>query len=386
MDIKYYKNLAAAYATIKEGTFIIPEEVPANERTAFHGAAAAAHKAGKTHFNFGGKKHPVTMKNDTAKAIADETQCPKCKGEGCDHCDGKGTHEAYKSCSSKSKKEGYEDFDKVLKKKKKTGEDDPESKAAGNEIEMNPKTENVRSADKKPEVYVAPDGKKHTRMVPVDKEVVKTKESTDMSIRQKLMAVLENRGEHYKSATQPETMDDTYKGAGAKKMKDDNKDTGEYLDLEKKSHDDASKAGRVTKPSAKNATDKDTKGDKNIINPVKDTTKAGKGDPSVKESFSRVVRSVANAYKSMYEEVDVDHHMDHHEKHTDLAKKHSDAAKDARDAGASDHAVHHMMAADLHRSAAKKHDMATSPAKAAAAKSLTRKAMAASQKADALDK
>ena len=311
MDIKYYKNLVAAYATIKEGTFVIPEEVPANERTAFHGAAAAAHKAGKTHFNFGGKKHPVTMKSDTAKAIADETECPKCEGKGCDHCDGKGTHEAYSLCSKKKKNENYDNDDNdndddkpeaskvVLKRKKKSGEDDPQSKS-DDTASMNPKNENIKSADKKPEVYVAPDGKKHTRMVPVDKEVIKTKESTDMSIRQKLMAVLENRGEHYKSATQPETMDDQYKGAGAKKMKDDNKDTGEYHDLEAKGHDDASKAGRATKAAGKNPTDKDTSGDKNIINPVKDTTKVGKGDPSMKESFSKTVRSIASAYQSMY--------------------------------------------------------------------------------------
>ena len=52
----------------------IPEEIPANERTAFHGAAAAAAKAGKKSFNFGGKSHPVTMKKDTAKAIADQKE------------------------------------------------------------------------------------------------------------------------------------------------------------------------------------------------------------------------------------------------------------------------------------------------------------------------
>lgn len=32
----------------------------------------------------------------------------------------------------------------------------------------------VKSADKKPEVYVAPDGKKHVRMVPVNKQIIKT--------------------------------------------------------------------------------------------------------------------------------------------------------------------------------------------------------------------
>jgi len=52
----------------------IPEDIPANERTAFHGAAAAAAKAGKKSFNFGGKTHPVTMKKDTATKIADQKE------------------------------------------------------------------------------------------------------------------------------------------------------------------------------------------------------------------------------------------------------------------------------------------------------------------------
>jgi len=40
------------------------------------------------------------------------------------------------------------------------------------------KQENVKSADKKPEVYTKPDGKRGVRMVPVDKEILK-KESVD---------------------------------------------------------------------------------------------------------------------------------------------------------------------------------------------------------------
>ena len=52
----------------------IPEDIPANERTAFHGAAAAAAKAGKKNFNFGGKTHPVTMKKDTANKIVDQKE------------------------------------------------------------------------------------------------------------------------------------------------------------------------------------------------------------------------------------------------------------------------------------------------------------------------
>ncbi len=59
---------------LNESKFLIPEEIPANERTAFHGAAAGAAKDGKTSFSFAGKKYPVTMKKDTAKAIADQKE------------------------------------------------------------------------------------------------------------------------------------------------------------------------------------------------------------------------------------------------------------------------------------------------------------------------
>ena len=63
-----------AAVTLPKAPFEIPEDIPANERTAFHGAAAGAHKAGKTHFTFQGKKYPVTMKKDTAQAIADDVK------------------------------------------------------------------------------------------------------------------------------------------------------------------------------------------------------------------------------------------------------------------------------------------------------------------------
>ena len=89
---------------------------------------------------------------------------------------------------------------KAIKKAiKKSGKDDPKGEN-GETATMNPKeggnkfsTENVRTADKVPQMYVAPDGKKHVRMVPADREIIKTKkESTDMSIREKLLSVLES--------------------------------------------------------------------------------------------------------------------------------------------------------------------------------------------------
>ena len=66
------KNWMEAKATNEATQYVIPEDIPQQERTAFHGAAAAAAKAGKSHFSFAGKKHPVTMKKDTANAIADD--------------------------------------------------------------------------------------------------------------------------------------------------------------------------------------------------------------------------------------------------------------------------------------------------------------------------
>ena len=100
MEIDYSKLASAYLQVLDESQIVIPEEIPANERNAFMGAAAAAHKAGKSHFNFGGQKHKVTMKKDTAKSINSEkipegvekVECPKCEGKGCAHCDMKGYH------------------------------------------------------------------------------------------------------------------------------------------------------------------------------------------------------------------------------------------------------------------------------------------------------
>ena len=63
-----------AAVTLPKAPFEIPEDVPVDERDMFMAKAAAAHKAGKTHFTMpGGKKHPVTMKKDTAQAVNSST-------------------------------------------------------------------------------------------------------------------------------------------------------------------------------------------------------------------------------------------------------------------------------------------------------------------------
>jgi len=229
-------------------SFVIPEEIPANERTAFHGAAAAAAKSGKKSFNFGGKTHPVTMKKDTATKIADQKE---------------GTDEAKRTVHSDKE-------DRLVTMKIK----DPKKKS-GETATMNPKLGNNK------------DGK-GTEM--------EQKES--LTIRDKLMMVLEgDRSKHYKGATPPEDMDNNLKGAGAKKMKADIQGNAADPDLEKKSHDDAAKAGRAG-PSGKKRPGDNPAGDKKAQTP-EDPTKKGQGSSEVKESRDQLA-GIKSAYARMY--------------------------------------------------------------------------------------
>lgn len=86
------------------------------------------------------------------------------------------------------------------------------------------------------------------------------------TFRERLMSIFENdKASHYKSATKPETMDDQLKGAGAKQMKTDltGGDT-KAADMEKQSHVDAAKAGRVG-PGKKSRNNDKKDGDSKII-------------------------------------------------------------------------------------------------------------------------
>ena len=230
--------------SVQESKFVIPEEIPANERTAFHGAAAAAAKAGKKSFSFGGKTHPVTMAKDTAHKIADDVQ-----KEG-----------MYKDMDTEKSEPAPRSDDKVKSDMKKRRKKEDKT-----EVEMNPKMAM---------------GKKDSSM--------EQKEST---IREKLLAVLEaSRAEKYKGATKPETMDDKLSGQGAKDMVNQPKKVD---DTEEKGHQDATKAGK-TGPTAKprSGGDATRSGDQKIVQggtPVKNLSKT------------------MEAYASMYEGITVDY-------------------------------------------------------------------------------
>ena len=165
------------------------------------------------------------------------------------------------------------------KKKKKKGKDD--------EVEMNPKLDNGK--DDKAEQKEALDKKDVKTVKGVIKGLKKavathssqvktlTKDIKDnvneekMSIRDKLIAVLEgDRAAHYKGATKPQEYEDMIAtGAGAKKMVDDHKPSG---NVDPKFDGNVAakataEAGKKTNQSKKRSNDND-KGDKKIVNPV----------------------------------------------------------------------------------------------------------------------
>lgn len=65
----------------------VPESILDDDVSHFMGAAAAAKKAGKPHFDFGGKKYKVTMKHDAAKKIGESAGCPECGADGECQCE-----------------------------------------------------------------------------------------------------------------------------------------------------------------------------------------------------------------------------------------------------------------------------------------------------------
>ena len=224
-------------------SFVIPEDIPFKERNAFMGAAAAAHKAGKSHFNFGGKKHPVTMKKDTAKAVNSSTT--------------EGTDEAKRTVHSD--KEDRLVTMKIKNPKKKPGET----------ATMNPKL----GTDK-------------------GKSEMEQKEST---IRDKLIAVLEgDRAAHYKGATEPEEMDSKM-SPGGKKMKADMEKGMAPNDTLKKAFDDVTKAGQAGPKGKLRSNDKQD-GDKKMMTPDDITKKAG-----MKEETRDQLAGIKAAYASMNE-------------------------------------------------------------------------------------
>ena len=154
----------------------IPEDIPAHERTAFHGAAAAAAKHGKKNFNFGGKTHPVTMKKDLANKIADQKEALD--------------------------KKDVKTVKGVIKGLKKA--------VATHSGQVKTLTKDIKddvAAVKQNE----PLQKKLDKLYGPKKD---TKKESTMTFREKLISIIEgDRAAHYKGATKPEEYDEKQKSS-----------------------------------------------------------------------------------------------------------------------------------------------------------------------------
>jgi hypothetical protein len=166
MNKNPFNEYRATHQQVQESKFLIPEEIPAQERTAFHGAAAAAAKSGKSHFSFAGKKHPVTMKKDTANAIADQK-------------------EGYYNDLEVKRQDKEMGAKPVPAKKKKA------AKGGGKEgdVTMNPKMDSDKKTEQK-----------------------------ESRIRSALKSVIERKENHSPNQDKAEKMGDNIKGQGAKDM------------------------------------------------------------------------------------------------------------------------------------------------------------------------
>ena len=286
----------------------IPEDIPANERTAFHGAAAAAAKAGKKNFNFGGKTHPVTMKKDLANKIVDQKESVESVNEAEYHPIKSFYHtdmaKAHASHAKRHKSEGdsgkhnddnedmhYRAID-IHKQAHAAHMRARDAAGMGDEKKYKKAAKDAHSLSQTAIGTTKDAGKfktgtpkhKFPKLTLHTKLTKLTKSESTMTFREKLISVLEgDRKAHYKGATEPETMDDKLKGKGAKDMAKPAKDaisakpTIDEPEIVKK--DMAKMTANVKKsPMRKND---NAKGDSTIIapgTPMKDPAKMQKED------------------------------------------------------------------------------------------------------------
>ena len=330
---EWIKKLAERYSevNINESKILIPEEIPTAERNAYMGAAAAAHKAGKSHFTFNGKKHPVTMKKDTATAIADQKESKKPMGEEEEVVmNPKKDKKEKKDANAEAEMAAEGVMDKVRDVRRKVfGKSDAEKRAEAERSAMSGFHKAMgKAADHAPSAMGAAIKKKKNESVEQVDEISKDKvgryikkamvstsdagmdtASQDKDIRKRgintfvkrrmgasdavrkltgkarvpatestiptiYSRILEERAKHYKSATKPEDWNEKEKNnKGAMDMKKDMAvdDSGKISNYDDLGHDDAAKAGRATN-AAKTRPGDNAAGDKKIVNPVKGAT------------------------------------------------------------------------------------------------------------------
>jgi len=310
-----FSEYGATQQTVQENKFVIPEEIPANERTAFHGAAAAAAKAGKSHFNFGGKKHPVTMAKDTAHKIADQKEDTKLD-ELSPSTQKSYSKKAKKQAVGLSQKGDKKDLKKFGNRIKGISQADDKMKEGyykDLEIKKQDKEMGAKPVPAKKKKEAKNGGKEGDVEMNPKMDTGGKSEQKESKIRSALKSVLEaSRDDHYKGATKPEMMKDKIKGKGAEDMMkaaDDAATTGPEAHLNEPEIDKKNFEKMTSNvPSKKMRKNDNPKGDTKIVpggTQFKDPAamKAeGKGDvtPFKVESYDKM-SSLKAAYASMYE-------------------------------------------------------------------------------------
>lgn len=173
----------------------------------------------------------------------EKVECPKCKGEGCDHCDGKGYHQ--------------EAMDPVNKKALKKDFDDRDDKDIDNDGDVDGSDEYLHKRRKAVGKAMKKDKKGGTA------EISKIGESFE-----ELWTALEEAANPKKGATAPEGLTDKESPKSKEFISKHKVD----VEDEEKTHQTATDAGRATKPAPARPGDNKA-GDKNIVNPVKDAVK-----------------------------------------------------------------------------------------------------------------
>ena len=306
-----YHDMAKKESVKNEGfKYHIPEDIPANERTAFHGAAADAAKKGKKSFNFGGKTHPVTMKKDLANKIADQKEAVKYPHMMYDPKTGKEVTAKTPMDHAKFSKMGYTH--------EKPKMDEISKKTAANYIGKASRDVYFKGRDQATKDAISqlggpntdykksPERKAAMRMRGIDRATKKLtkKEGTEMSIREKLMSIFEgDRAAHYKGATPPEEYHDKMKSS---------KGAMDMLKTPKSTEADGMKAAKDTADNIKKSApgkklrkgDKNT-GDANMIpsaTPVKDPAAKMQTAEAYGIFGKKLSDSLINTVKNMYQE------------------------------------------------------------------------------------
>ena len=223
-------------------------------------------------------------KKKLKRGVTEKSDCPKCNGEGCKHCDGKGFHEEAPadpvkkapvrkgdksnsdSSDLKGVKEDVEQVDEISQ-----GLKNRYIKKAAMSAASNANSDGTMRgiANKKQQQYHKNQVMKRLKGI----SRATTKEEVELrwsqSLAEMLSDISEKKDEHTKGATESEKYDSKFSKGAKDFVAMHQKSDKEMEDKEQKGHDDVSKAGRATKASAgRGAADQLKNGDKSVVKPV----------------------------------------------------------------------------------------------------------------------